>query len=316
MEPSGTRAETEYEPVAADPSSPTDAGDSWQRSGGWPYQWTPPWLRHSGVRRGLAGLGALVLTAGSIAGVSWLAFRDGGGEVEQAGEVIYERCRVTEADDAEPTVDAPRLGTPADRTIVTVETSHGALDVMLWGDLAPCGVEAFLHLAETGFYDGHDCDRLTTQQAMPTAILHCGSPGAEPGSGEEHGPGWRYQAEVGMAGNDVQDVLALVLDEGGAAGSAFTLIRGQAVPTAGVSIIGGIVDGYEVLDAIAALPETIEHDGAPPQPVTVYSVTVAQESDLPPDGEVAPPAGDAATTVPETAAPPAPEDVDSPPPGR
>lgn len=299
MEPSGTRAETEYEPVAANP-----------------YGGTPPWQRRGGWRRGLAGLGALVLTAGSIAGVSWLAFRDGGGEDERADEVIYERCRVTEADDAEPTVEAPRLGMPADRTIVTVETSHGALDVMLWGDLAPCGVEAFLHLAETGFYDGHDCDRLTTQQAMPTAILHCGSPGAEPGSGEEHGPGWRYQAEVGMAGNDVQDVLALVLDENGAAGSAFTLIRGQAVPTAGVSIIGGVVDGYEVLDAIAALPETIEHDGEPPQPITVYSVTVAEETDLPPGGDVAPPAEDAATTGPETVEPPAPEEAPSPPPGR
>lgn len=299
MEPSGTRTETEHEPVAANP-----------------YGGTPPWQRRGGWKRGLAGLGALLLTVGSIVGVSWLAFRDGGGDDERAAEVVHERCRVVEADDAEPTVDAPRLGTPADRTIVTVETSHGTLDIMLWGDLAPCGVEAFLHLAGAGFYDGHDCDRLTTQRAMPTAILHCGSPGAEPESDQTHGPGWRYQAEVGMVGTDVQDVLALVLDENGNAGSAFTLIRGQAVPTAGVSIIGGIVDGYEVLDAIAALPETVEHDGAPPQPITVYSVTVAEEADLPPGGETGPPAGEEATTGPATAEPPAPEETRSPPPGR
>lgn len=276
MEPSGTRSETEHEPVAANP-----------------YGGTPPWQRGGGWKRTLAGIGALILTAGSIVGVSWLAFRDDGGDQKEAGEVIHERCRVTEAEDAEPVVDAPRLRTPADRTIVTIETGHGSLDVMLWGDLAPCGVEAFLHLSRTGYYNGHDCDRLTAQGIEPTAILHCGSPGTDPETDDSHGPGWRFRAEVGMAGVDVQDVLALVTDESGNAGSAFVLIRGQAVPTAGVSIIGGIVDGYEVLDTIAALPETVEYDGEPPQPITVHSITVAEETDLPTGEAPAPPASDA-----------------------
>ncbi|WP_035738209.1 peptidylprolyl isomerase [Glycomyces arizonensis] len=282
MEPSGTRAETEHEPVAANP-----------------FSGTPPWQRRGGWRRGLAGLGALVLTAGSIVGVSWLAFHDGGGDEGEAGEVIYERCQVTEADDAEPVVDPPKLGTPADRTIVTIETSRGNLDVMLWGDLAPCGVAAFLHLAEVGFYEGHDCDRLTTQEVSPAAILHCGSPGAEPETDDTYGPGWRYQAEVGMEGVDVQDALALVTDDAGKAGSAFVLIRGQAVPTAGVSIIGGIVDGYEVLDEIAALPDTLEYDGEPPEPVTVYSITVVEESDVPTVDDTVPPSASQTPAAPE-----------------
>ncbi|MCH7229698.1 peptidylprolyl isomerase [Glycomyces sp. L485] len=286
MEPSGTRAETEHEPVAANP-----------------FGGTPPWQRGGGWKRGLAGVGALILTVGSIVGVSWLAFRDTGVEDSVAGDVIFERCTVTEADDAEPTVDAPRLGTPADRTIATIETSHGSLDVMLWGDVAPCGVEAFLHLAGAGYYSNHDCDRLTTQEVMPTAILHCGSPGAEPEATESFGPGWRYQTEVGMEGVDVQDVLALVTDESGRAGSAFTLIRGEAVPTAGVSIIGGIIDGYEVLDAIAALPDTIAYDGAPPQPVTVYGITILEESDLPTGDNGAPETGGQTPTTPATETP-------------
>ncbi|GAB3655045.1 peptidylprolyl isomerase [Glycomyces tarimensis] len=284
MEPSGTRAETEHEPVAANP-----------------FGGTPPWQRGGGWKRGLAGLGALLLTVGSVAGVSWLAFRDTGGEGIQVGDVIHERCSVTEADDAEPTVDAPRLGTPADRTIATIETNYGSVDVMLWGDLAPCGVEAFLHLAQTGFYDDHDCDRLTTQEIMPTAILHCGQPGAAGAeSTESFGPGWRYETEVGMAGVDVEDVLALVTDESGKSGSAFTLIRGQAVPTAGVSVIGGIIDGYEVLDAIAALADTVEYDGEPPQEVTVYAVTIVEESDLPTGDNGGPPTGDQTPTEPGT----------------
>ena len=135
--------------------------------------------------------------------------------------------------------------------------------------------------AQTGFYTSHECDRLTTQSVDPTAILRCGSPGYEADSSETYGPGWRFQAETGMAGNDVADVLALVTDDQGQAGSSFALIRGAAVPTVGVSVIGGIVDGYEVLDQIAALTETVEYDGEPPLPVEIWGITVIDLTDLP-----------------------------------
>jgi len=268
MEPSRPPRETEHDPVASNP-----------------YRGTAPWQREggSGWRRGLAGLGAVVLTAGSIAAVAWLAFRDGGGEAAESGEVISERCNITEAEDAGPAVDPMDPGAVADRSIATVTTNYGEIAVMLWGDLAPCGVEAFAHLAEAGFYTSHECDRLTTQAVDPTAILRCGSPGSDPESSSEEtfGPGWRFQAETGMAGEDVADVLALVTDERGRAGGAFALIRGAAVPTAGVSVIGGIVDGYEVLDQIAALSTTVAYDDVPPVPVEIWGVTVTEIADLP-----------------------------------
>ncbi|WP_199036314.1 peptidylprolyl isomerase [Glycomyces salinus] len=281
MEPRDARTETEYEPVAANP-----------------YKGTPPWQRRGGWKAGLAGLAALVLTAGSIVGVAWLAFRDGGDRADGGEQVISERCQVVESDDAGPEADPPGGGAPADRTVVSIETSHGTLDVMLWGDLAPCGVEAFLQLAQSGYYNTHDCDRLTTQETSPWVILQCGRPGWEPDNDLTYGPGWRYQTEVGMEGNDVQDVLALVTDETGRAGSAFTLIRGQAVPTANVSVIGGIVDGFEVLDALAWVPDQSTYDGQPPESITIYGITVIDESDLPTgDGPTSPGAGDQ-TTVP------------------
>ncbi|NUQ89932.1 MAG: hypothetical protein HOQ43_15900 [Glycomyces artemisiae] len=280
MEPSrpADPAATEHEPVASSP-----------------FKSTPPWERGSGWKRGLAGLGAVLLTAGSIAAVAWLAFRDDGGEGGDTGEVISERCKVTEADDAGSGADPLEASAPPERSLAVVQTNYGEIAVMLWGDLAPCGVDAFSHLAETGFYANHECDRLTTQAVDPTAILRCGSPGADPESEDSYGPGWRFQAETGMAGNDVADVLALVTDDRGRAGSAFALIRGAAVPTAGVSVIGGIVDGFEVLDEIAALSETVESDGPPPLPVEIWSITVTELSDLPsgPDtvGELTTPPG-------------------------
>lgn len=271
MEPSRPRSETEHERLTGEPVAAN------------PYRGTPPWQRGSGWKRGLAGIGAVLLTAGSIAAMVWLAFRDTGAEADADGEVISERCTVTEAEDAGPEVDPMEPGAPTDRLIATVQTNYGDIAILLWGDVAPCGVEAFTHLAQSGFYSTHECDRLTTQAVDPTAILRCGSPGADPESEAEatYGPGWRFQAETAMAGNDVADVLALVTDERGRAGSAFALIRGAAVPTAGVSVIGGIVDGYEVLDEIAALTETVEADGAPPVPVEIWAVQVTELADLP-----------------------------------
>lgn len=270
MEPSrpasGTPAETEHEPVASSP-----------------FRTTPPWERGSGWKRGLAGLGAVLLTAGSVVGVAWLAFRGGDGEGGDTGEVITERCDVTEANDVGGGSEPFDPSAPPERSLALIQTSYGEIAVMLWGDLAPCGVDAFTHLATTGFYASHECDRLTTQAVDPTAILRCGSPGrtAEEESDDSYGPGWRFQAETGMAGNDVADVLALITDDQGRAGSAFAFIRGAAVPTAGVSVIGGIVDGYEVLDQIAALSATVESDGPPPVPVEIWGVTVTELTDLP-----------------------------------
>jgi cyclophilin family peptidyl-prolyl cis-trans isomerase len=297
MEPSRPRSETEPERLgdsAGFGSSPVAAD---------PYRGTAPWQREGGSswKRGLAGFGAVVLTAGSIAAVTWLAFRDGGGEPDDAPAVISERCHLTEAEDADG-VEPMEPGTPADRSIATVQTNYGDISVMLWGDLAPCGVEAFTYLAQTGFYTSHACDRLTTQTVDPTAILRCGSPGLDPEAEQSYGPGWRFQAETGMAGEDVADVLALITDDRGRAGSAFALIRGAAVPTAGVSVIGGIVDGYEVLDQIAALSATVAYDGAPPVPVEIWGVQVADLADFTgPDtvGESTTPA-----VGPETTGPP------------
>lgn len=285
MEPSpasGNPAETEHEPVASSP-----------------FRSTPPWERGSGWKRGLAGLGAVVLTAGSIAGVAWLAFRDGDGEGGDTGEVVADECSVTEADDTGDDAEPFEPSTPADRSLATIQTNYGDITVMLWGDLAPCGVDAFTHLATTGFYTSHDCDRLTAQAEDPTAILRCGSPGHDADDEDaSYGPGWRFQAETGMAGNDVTDVLALVTDDQGRAGSAFALIRGDAVPTAGVSVIGGIVDGYDVLDEIAALTETVEYDGEPPVRVEVWDILVTEMavSDSGSTGESADPTATAAPT--------------------
>ncbi|SDD57206.1 peptidylprolyl isomerase [Glycomyces harbinensis] len=307
MEPSRPRSETEHERLgsgAGYESSPVAAD---------PYRGTAPWQREGGSswKRGLAGLGAVLLTAGSISAVAWLAFRDDDPAPEDLGEVISARCNITEADEDAGGVDPMEPGAPAERSIATVQTNYGDIAVLLWGDLAPCGVEAFTHLAQTGFYASHACDRLTTQSVDPTAILRCGSPGLDPAAEEEtdetYGPGWRFQAETGMAGNDVADVLALVTDDRGRAGSAFALIRGAAIPTAGVSVIGGIVDGYEVLDQIAALSTTVAYDDVPPVPVEVWGVTVTDLGDLPtgPDtvGENTPTAAGTTGTAAPTADP-------------
>ncbi|QSB05349.1 peptidylprolyl isomerase [Natronoglycomyces albus] len=265
----------EYRPSGFAPYSPSQP-DAWADAEG------PPWLGPGGWKRTLAGISALLLIFASVGAVSWWIFASDEEEPTRPNDVVLrEECRIT---DAEDTVNLPPFtpGQPADRSLATIETNYGDIVVMLFGDLAPCGVEAFTYLAQAGFYASHDCDWLTTQPQEPTAVLECGQPGPD-----GDGPGWRYLAEVAMAGETVLDALALKTDDTGQAGSSFTLVRGQSVATAGISVIGQIIDGFDVLDQIGALPEAIEYSAEPPQPVTVYNVTIEQtEIDYDPSEDV------------------------------
>lgn len=271
------------DPETSNPDEPTNT-PSGPPTDTWADDEQPPWLGPGGWKRTLAGITSLLLILAAISTVTWWLFQtDSDESTGDSDTVLHEECRVTESDDAS-SVPPFQPGEPEERTLATISTSYGDIDIMLFGDIAPCGVDAFTHLAETGFYTGHDCDWLTTQTEEPTAVLECGQP-----EGDPDGPGWRYLAEVGMTGETILDALAIKTDDSGRAGSAFTLIRGQSVATAGASVIGQIIDGFDVLDQIAALPEAIEYSAEPPEPVTVYNVTMETlESDFDPTDEVLP----------------------------
>ncbi|MFD0557977.1 cyclophilin family peptidyl-prolyl cis-trans isomerase [Stackebrandtia endophytica] len=237
-----------------------------------PFGPAPPWLQRGTGRRSAIGIGLTLVLVAALAGVGWLLF---GGEEEataQSEETDSVACQVKEHPDEGLMIAPPQLGNSADRLTATVTTSHGDITVLLFGDVAPCGVSGFSYLATQGFYTNNPCYRITTQMVEPTVTLRCGDP---QGTGNG-GPGYRFQSEKKFEGRPGFDSFALINDPSGKAGSSFAFIRGQSIPTASLSVIGQVIAGFDVLDQIGASAGLDSYDGAPPQQVSILGVTIEE----------------------------------------
>lgn len=237
-----------------------------------PFGPAPPWLQRGTGRRSAMGIGLTLVLVAALAGVGWLLF---GGEEEataQSEEADSVACQVKEHPDEGLMISPPQLGNSADRLTATVTTNHGDITVLLFGDVAPCGVSGFSYLATQGFYTNNACYRITTQMVEPTVTLRCGDP---QGTGNG-GPGYRFQSEKKFEGRPGFDSFALINDPSGKAGSSFAFIRGQSIPTASLSVIGQVIAGFDVLDQIGASAGLDSYDGAPPQQVSILGVTIEE----------------------------------------
>ncbi len=274
-EPQDTAADAESEADAekakstrrlrrARPAPPVDSDD--------PDGPTPPWLQRGTGRRSLAGLSMIMILVIVVAGIGWLLFSGGETTAAETDEVDVDTCRVTEYDDGGLMIAPPQLGNASDRATATITTNFGDITVLLFGDVAPCGVSGFGYLASQGFYTNNNCYRITTQPAEPTVTLRCGDP---MGTGDS-GPGYRFRAEQKFEGQPAFDAFALINNENGQAGSNFAFVRGQSIPTASLSVIGQVIAGFEVLDQVGASAGLDSFDGVPPQQVSILSITIAE----------------------------------------
>ncbi|CAM3194796.1 peptidylprolyl isomerase [Stackebrandtia soli] len=255
-------AEDKMDASAASRAS-TEPGDPFGDS-------TPPWLRQGSARRSAIGLGLTIALVAVVAVVGWALFRSPESTADPDSTQDGGGCDVVESADSGLLIAPPTLGDAPPRQTATITTNYGEITVLLFGDVVPCGVSGFNYLAQQGFYANSPCYRLTTQQQAPTVTLRCGDPTGT-GSG---GPGYRFRAEQKFSGEPTFDALALINDGSGRAGSTFAFLRGQSVPTASVSVIGQVIDGFEVLDQIGGSAGLDPYDGSPPQQVVITSVTI------------------------------------------
>lgn len=162
----------------------------------------------------------------------------------------------------------------------TVVTTCGDIVVHLDGAGAPRAVASFVELADSGYWDGSRCDRLTAR-LDPTRLLQCGeSPGREvstPGydlEPENVPPGHRYErGTVGMVTSGFDRARA---------GQFFIVHEDFTAPPEVMvepAIVGRVVSGMEVVDAVAAAGvEDGMSDWHPFINVDVRSVTVSRGS--------------------------------------
>ena len=203
------------------------------------------WLAHQAAvrarrrrRRIIAGAvtGVLALVAGVILVV----------DATRPEPVVDDGTTAVTGDVPDPALAEARTWT------VELETSAGALTLELDGAAAPQAVASFVTLAQDGFFTDTTCHRLTTSGIF---VLQCGDPTGT-GSG---GPGYRFGPIENAPEDDVYPAgtlaMARVGGDGASMGSQFFMVYADStIPSdeaGGYTVFGRVVDGMDVLQAIA-----------------------------------------------------------------
>ena len=166
-----------------------------------------------------------------------------------------------------PPAEVPTTGTAT----LTMATSAGDIGLTLDQENAPCASASFVYLAEQGFFDGSPCHRLTSGGL---SVLQCGDPSGT-GTG---GPTYDYPTQVTGTEAYPRGTLAMANAGQGTDSSQFFLVYADSQLPPDYTVVGTIDEaGLTTLDAIAAAGiEGGAADGAPAQPVTITTMTVAQ----------------------------------------
>lgn len=192
---------------------------------------------------------------------------------------------------------------PAGQTrTVTIQTSKGAIAIDVDGSLGPVAAGNFVALAQCGFYDG-----LVFHRLVPGFVIQGGDPNGD-GSG---GPGYTIADDPVSATYQRGTVAMARTQDPHSQGSQFFIVLSDdaasslAAADPGYAILGEVSSGMDVVDAIAAMPNTGEPNNAAINPVAMTSVTVAAPS-TGPSAAAEPSPESSAATRPTTSPAPSP----------
>jgi peptidyl-prolyl cis-trans isomerase B (cyclophilin B) len=193
-----------------------------------------------------------------------------------------------------PTSEPPPLGVTDVKT-VTIVTQQGTIVMEIDGALAPIATGNFIALAQCHFYDGIVFHRL-----VPGFVIQGGDPNGD-GSG---GPGYTIGDDPVTTTYHRGTVAMARTKDPHSQGSQFFIVLDDSANSVlssaspGYAILGEVTTGMDVVDAIAAMPNSGDPDNAATDPIAMDSVTV---TDGPPPTPA--PATTAPTTVPATTVP-------------
>jgi len=177
----------------------------------------------------------------------------------------------------------------ADAQRAVVATNLGTFTIQLESDAAPIATANFVALARCGFYA-----QVSFHRVLAGFVAQAGDPqtrsnhGDFPGLGAG-GPGYQFEVEfpavgqayeqytVAMANSMQYDPVSGEITGGrDTNGSQFFIdlesLTGRLRPY--YTIIGQVVDGTDVVDAIGAVAVNDPSDGVPLEPVIIQSVTI------------------------------------------
>jgi cyclophilin family peptidyl-prolyl cis-trans isomerase len=161
---------------------------------------------------------------------------------------------------------------PAGETrTVTLETSQGTIELRIDGALSPIAAGNFVALADCGYYDGVVFHRL-----VPGFVIQGGDPTGT-GTG---GPGYTIQDEPVTATYQRGTLAMARTPAPNSQGSQFFIVLDDRAAEALASyntyaIFGEVASGMDVVDAIAAMPNSGSPNNSALQPVAMDRVTVS-----------------------------------------
>ncbi|MGY4856996.1 peptidylprolyl isomerase [Cryobacterium sp. AP23] len=238
---------------------------------------------HQGKRRMrdniLAG-GILVLVLAVLVGAQLFYFNGGPGTPEPDASATPTASPTDAAVTPTPGANAGDVPSPdlaEGRTWTgTLTLNDIPLGVELDGALAPQAVASTISLAQSGFYDGLTCHRLTNGGF---SVLQCGDPNGD-GSG---GPNYYYGPVENAPADDVYPAGTIAMAraaDGYSHGSQFFVVYDDTTIPAneagGYSVIGRVTSGLDELKTGIVDGGIVDGatDGAPVVPTTITGFTL------------------------------------------
>ncbi|MDA0767318.1 MAG: peptidylprolyl isomerase [Verrucomicrobia bacterium] len=128
---------------------------------------------------------------------------------------------------------------------ITIKTSKGPIDILMFPEDAPVTCASFLHLASGGYYDG-----LKFHRVIPNFMIQGGCPTGT-GTG---GPGYKFECECKPnRKHDKPGILSMANAGPNTNGSQFFITHCPTPHLDGKhTVFGEVTSGQDVVDAIKA----------------------------------------------------------------
>jgi cyclophilin family peptidyl-prolyl cis-trans isomerase len=147
---------------------------------------------------------------------------------------------------------------------VTIETQKGPVEIKVEADLGPRAAGNFVALAECGYYDGVVFHRL-----VPGFVIQGGDPTGT-GTG---GPGYQFEDDLVSVPYE-RGVVAMANAGPNTNGSQFFIVLADNSLPPDYSVFGRVTAGMDVVDAIAAEPNSGGRENRALDPIPMDRVTV------------------------------------------
>ena len=171
----------------------------------------------------------------------------------------------------------PSAMAATDSKVVTITTKKGTIAITVQGRLSPIAAGNFVALAQCGYYDGVVFHRL-----VPGFVIQGGDgqygrmPNVDSTMVGQGGPAYTIQDEP-VTGSYTRGTVAMAKTNApNSANSQFFIVLANAGLPSRYQIIGQVTSGMDVVDAIAAMPNSGDQSGNQAlDPVAMDKVTVS-----------------------------------------